>query len=130
MKQQISVLRDRIAAGMPRFGWKLGFTDPAAQTRLGIDRPAVGFLNGARVLPSGSHYPVPPGSRLRLEAEVCLRLGNPVGAGDDLVSARSSIASIAPAFEIVDFARASPSLQEILAGNILHEATVLGEEHS
>ena len=44
MARQLERFREAIAAGMPRVGWKIGINDPAAQERIGLSAPIVGWI--------------------------------------------------------------------------------------
>jgi 2-keto-4-pentenoate hydratase len=126
MARQLSALRAALAAGMPRAGWKIGLNSRAAQARLGVPGPCVGWLHGGRILPSGSTYLPPTGAKLHVEAEVCVRVGRAVRAGTPAAEARAAIADVAPALEIVDHARSWDGLEAIVAHSTFHEATVRG----
>jgi hypothetical protein len=60
MRRQLARFHAAIAAGMPRVGWKICINDPRTQSRLGIDAPFVGPLNGTRVFTSGDAFLVSP----------------------------------------------------------------------
>jgi 2-oxo-hept-3-ene-1,7-dioate hydratase len=113
------------AAGMPRAGWKICVNDPRVQARLGLAAPFVGWLNGARMLPSGATYPVPPGARFLCEPEIAIRVGR-VDDATTLAGARAAIAALAPAFEVVDYGRLSPELGVIVETSSFHDGAVVG----
>jgi 2-keto-4-pentenoate hydratase len=123
---QLDMLRARIAAGMPRRGWKVGINVPEVQTALGIPHALVGWLDGDRVSTSGSTFPATPGSRLHVEPELCLRLAAPVAASADKAEARAAIEAIAPALEIVDYAKPATGLNDIVQHSMFHAGWVLG----
>ncbi len=108
--------RQAIAAGMQPRGWKVGVSIKPMQESFGLTGPCVGWLDGRRVLASGDVIDFAPAAAMRVEPEVCLR----VGAGDRLEA-------IAPALEIVDFSVPPADLDALLACSILHLATVVGE---
>lgn len=111
---------------MRRAGWKICVNDPRVQARLGLDAPFVGWLNGARVIASGGRYPVPDDARLACEPEIAIRIaagGDPAAAD----GARAAIASVAPALEVVDYARISPELATIVETSSFHHGMVVGE---
>jgi 2-keto-4-pentenoate hydratase len=116
METQLARRRDAIAKGMTPRGWKIGLNVAAVQASFGLTGPCVGWLDGRRVLASGAFIDFLPEVKMRVEPEVCLR----VGAGGRLEA-------IAPALEIVDFTVPPKDLFELLAGSILHVATVVGE---
>ena len=47
----------------------------------------------------------------------------------DVAEARAAIGALAPAFEIVDYARGASDLDSLLAHSMFHAGTVLGESH-
>lgn len=128
MAVQLARMKEAIARGAPRVGWKVGINDPAAQQRLGIDGILVGWLNGQAVYPSGATYVEKPGMVLRVETEVAIRLHRDVPPGATLDEARKAIASLAPALEIVNVTDRPRDLRGLIEGDILHEATILGAE--
>jgi 2-keto-4-pentenoate hydratase len=126
MARQRERLREALAAGMPRLGWKVGINVPEIQRRLDIPHAAVGWLDGRRVVDSGDSLVAVPDARLQVEPEIAIRLGRalPVGASPD--DALDAIAEIQLALEIVDYARPTRGLDDLLAHCMFHEATVLG----
>ena len=129
MRRQLRRRHAARAAGMPRAGWKICINDPRVQARLGLDAPFVGWLNGARLIGSGGAYPVPSGARFACEPEIAIRIGRP-GDLASLAGARAAIAALAPAFEVVDYRRASPELAVIVETSSFHDGAVLGEPRS
>ena len=128
MATQLETLRAASAAGMPRAGWKVGLNFQEAQSRLGLSQPTVGWLHGGRILTSDAVYSPADRARLFVEAEVCLRLGRRVLPGVSIAEARASIAAVAPALEIVDYARSWAGLAAILSHSMFHDATIRGPE--
>lgn len=116
MEVQLSRRRDAIAAGMQPRGWKVGVSIKPMQERFGLMGPCIGWLDGRRVLASGGAIDFAQTAAMRVEPEVCLR----VGAGNRLEA-------IAPALEIVDYSVPPADLDALLACSILHLATVVGE---
>jgi 2-oxo-hept-3-ene-1,7-dioate hydratase len=117
MKAQLRRWRDLLVVGMPRLGWKIGFNDTRVISRMGLDGPLVGWLDGGRALRSGDVYTVRPGTRIALEAEVAVRVG---GGG--------AVAGVAPAFELVNYSLPANSLEGMLEHDLFHEAVVFGRE--
>lgn len=112
--------RERVLAdGVEAVGWKLGFGAPAAMEKLGTPAPLVGFLTSRSVL-EGDAAGVGGWSNPMLEPEIALR----VARGADGVS----IASVAPAFELIDLSPPPEDPEAILAGNIYHRHVVFGSE--
>ncbi len=128
MAVQRARMHEALARGMPRVGWKVALNDPAVQKRMGIEGSLVGWLNGQAVYPSGATYIEKPGMTLRVEPEVAIRLSRDVAAEASLEDARRAIVSLAPALEIVNPGNAARDLRGLIEGDILHEATILGQE--
>lgn len=126
MGRQIAAFRAAQAAGMPRLGWKIGINDPAAQQRMGLPAPIVGWLDGRRLIRPGEPYAPPAGAKPRIEAETGILIGRDVGAGPSPEAAREAIAAIAPAIEFVNGAKPLVPVDELLAHDILHDAVLLG----
>ena len=128
MARQLEAFHARVAAGMPRLGWKIGINDPAAQQRLGLDATLVGWLDGERVFETGQAYRTSAGAKPRVEAEIAVRLGAEVPVGSSVGVARSAIAAIAPAIEFVNGTKPLSPLDELLAHDILHDGVLFGAE--
>jgi 2-keto-4-pentenoate hydratase len=124
---QLDAMRGRIAAGMPRRGWKVGINVPEIQAKLGVEHSLVGWLDGDKILRSGAKLPIPPGSLFHVEPELCLRLEESVDAGVDLVTARVAVDAVAPALEIVDYAKPANTLTDIVRHSMFHVACALGD---
>jgi len=126
MAIQLARLRDAIDAGMPRRGWKIGINVPEILEAQGLSHPGVGWIRGDRVLESGAMFEPPAGARLHVEAEICLRMSGmpPPGCGRE--EAFAAIASVAPALEIVNYARSADGLDDVIADSMFHEACVIG----
>ena len=124
---QIEAMRARIAAGMPRRGWKVGINVPEIQAKLGLEHSLVGWLDGERILASGATLSIPPGSLFHVEPELCLRLETSVEGGADLATARAAVDAVAPALEIVDYAKPAKSLSDIVQHSMFHAACALGD---
>lgn len=126
MESQIEAFHAALASGMPRLGWKIGLNDPAAQQRLGLPGPVVGWLDGRRLLREGEPYRPPAGAKPRIEAETAILLGADVPGDATLAAARAAIAAVAPAIEFVDATKPLFPVDELLANDILHDAVLLG----
>jgi 2-keto-4-pentenoate hydratase len=114
---QLERFRERLAGGMPRLGWKVGFSDPKAMSRMGLSGPLVAWLDGERQVAPGSEYTPSAGGRTLIEAEMAIRLGSGL-----------AIERAAPAIEIVDLSREMAGPDAILAHSIFHEAVVIEAE--
>lgn len=126
MARQLERLREARAAGMPRLGWKVGINVPEIQQRLGIPHAAVGWLDGRHVVESGDTLVAPVEAKLQVEPEIAIRLGRALPAGAGAEEARDAIAGVQLALEIVDYARPTTGLDDLVAHCMFHEATVLG----
>jgi len=115
MEVQLARRREAIAAGMRPRGWKIGLNVKAVQGHFGIGAPVVGWLDGRRVLASGESFGFEPTKAMRVEPEVCLRVGE-----------HNRLEAIAPALEIVDYSTPPSDLFALLASSVLHLATVVG----
>lgn len=116
MEVQLARRAEAIAAGMPARGWKVGINVAAVQAHFGLSAPCIGWLDGRRVLASGAEIDFLPEVGMRVEPEVCLRVG-PNGRLD----------AVAPALELVDFTVPPADLFSLLSSSIIHVATVVGE---
>ncbi|MBY0400805.1 hypothetical protein K2X89_10945 [Myxococcota bacterium] len=116
MEVQLARRREAIAAGMPARGWKIGLNGEGAQAHFGVLAPCVGWLDGRRILASGAIIDFLPEVGMRVEPEVCLRVG-----------ANGKLEAVAPALEIVDFTVPPKDLFTLLSSSIVHVATVVGE---
>lgn len=116
----------RLAQGMPRRGWKVGINVPEVQQRLGLSHALVGWLDGDRFFADGDTLALAPGSLLQAEPELCLRLGRTLAPDSSIEAAHAALDALAPALEIVDYARAKASLDDIVGHSMFHSACVLG----
>lgn len=116
MKAALARRREAIEQGMVPRGWKIGLNVSGVQAHFGVAGPCVGWLDGRRILATGAVVDFLPEASMRIEPEVCLR----VGAGGRLEA-------IAPALEIVDFTTPPKDLFALLSSSILHLAAVVGE---
>ena len=126
MRRQLNQFNGAVSAGMPRTGWKIGASDPAAQERMGITAPLLGWLDGRRVFDAAGSYQPPADARPLLEAEVAVRLGSDVPQGVSREEAAHAITDVAPAFEFVNGTKPSTPLDEMLAHDILHDGVMFG----
>lgn len=127
MQVQLSKWKSKLELGHKRVGWKIGFNTKDDQTRMKIESPVVGFLTSESVLDSGSTYKGNNSSKLMVEAEVAILIGQDVDADVSNELATKAIKGYAPAIEIVDFARTSHDMTSILEDNIFHETVIFGE---
>jgi 2-keto-4-pentenoate hydratase len=129
MTRQIATWRDTVAGRQQRLGWKIGFNMAADQQRLGLPSAMVGYLTAERRLAPGGRCHATPHARLLVEPEVALLIGCDVPAGASAEQAHAAIEAYAAALELVDTTRSvNNDIEEILAGNMFHEAVVLAEQ--
>jgi 2-keto-4-pentenoate hydratase len=126
MQAQLAALREARAKGMPRRGWKVGINVPEVLERLGLRHSGVAWLDGWQVRRSGEALAAPPGSRLHVEPELCLALAAAPDRAAGREAARACLAQVAPALEIVDYARPASGLDEVVAHGMFHAGCVLG----
>jgi 2-keto-4-pentenoate hydratase len=112
---QASRLRERIAAGERRAGWKVALNDPRVQRALGIAAPVIGHLTSATVLDPGDPHSLAGTTRPAIEPEVAVHIGD-----------EGRIAGLGAALEIIDVDLPFEDLGAILEGNVFHRAAVLG----
>lgn len=124
--QQLQQLDARIAAGMPRRGWKVGLNVPEVQKKLGLTHALLGWLDGARCYSSGASVPVPATAKLHIEVELCVRLALAVDASADAAAALAAVDAIAPALELVDYAVPVSGLADVIRSSMFHYGWVLG----
>lgn len=127
MERQLQQWRSALAGGEGRLGWKIGFNRAADQQKFDLPSPMIGYLTQRRRIVAGGSYAVSTESAILAEPEIALLLGCDVAPGSSLADARNAIAAWAPALELVDTTRThSSDIEEILAGNLFHEAVVIG----
>jgi 2-keto-4-pentenoate hydratase len=127
LRLQAAELRRRLAAGMPRAGWKVCVNDGRMQKKLGLDGCFAGFLDGSRALRSGDAWKVEEGSILGVEPELAIRFRAGVAAGDPAEAIRRAIEGVAPAIEVVDWKGAKLDLESLAASSSFHAGFVVGE---
>jgi 2-keto-4-pentenoate hydratase len=115
LERQAARLRERLAAGERRAGWKIALNDPRVQRALGIGAPVIGYLTSATVLPGGSEHSLAGATRPAIEPEVAVHLGE-----------GGEIAALGAALEVIDVDLPFEDLDAILEGNVFHRAAALG----
>jgi len=116
VRRQHERLARALESGMPWLGWKICVNEPTNLRRLGLDRPFVGYLDGARRFGTGDTCPLGPGGVFAVEPELAIQ----VGEGE------ASIAALAPALEIVDYTRGAFTLAGVVESSSFHHGVVLG----
>jgi 2-oxo-hept-3-ene-1,7-dioate hydratase len=128
MEAQLARWREQVAASGRRLGWKIGFNDRASQERLSLREPVIGFMHRDGMLESGATFVASPGSTIKAEMEIAIRIGRDVHSGSTTDEAEAAIAALAPAFEIVDVTHPLEGIEALLRGNLYHAAVVIGAE--
>lgn len=126
IREQLRTLGQRLAAGMPRAGWKICVNDPRMQKRLGLSSSFVGFLDGVRHLSSGEVWKVEEGAVLGVEPEFAIRFRESVDARADADAIRRAIEGVAPAIEVVDWRSAKFDLATLASSSSFHAGFVTG----
>jgi len=126
MTAQLARRREALAAGAERVGWKLGINAPAVQRALGIDGVVLGHLTSATTIPPGASHSLTGGTRVAMEVEVALHVGDDLPGGADAEAARRAVAGLGAAIEFVDLNRAFDDVEAIVAGNVFHRAVAFG----
>ncbi len=102
-RTQLAVLALHLAAGGEQAGWKIGFTAPAVRAHFRSDQPVFGYLLGHRGYTSGLSFSFVDMLAPLIEAELMFTLGKPLkGPGVTAKQALDAIASVAPAFEVLE----------------------------
>ncbi len=129
MQAQMARRAERIGAGEKPLGWKIGFGAPATLEKLNIRAPQVAYLMQGGLLASGAQLNVKDWKQPVAEPEIAVQLASDLPAGSDAATARSAIAALMPAIELLDLdpAPTPENLETVLAGGIYQRHVVLGE---
>ncbi|MGA0122641.1 MAG: 2-keto-4-pentenoate hydratase [Gaiellales bacterium] len=112
--------------GGPRIGWKVGFTNRAAQERNGASEPVLAGLLGQHAYAGEAEIVSPRGTGLAVEPEIALRLASPLAGPVSREEAATAIDAVAIAMEVVE-PRGAPDLHTTVADGVLQFGCVLGE---
>lgn len=126
MEKQLRLRQDRLDAGDKSIGWKVGFGTSAAQERLGINAPLIGFLTEKTVLPSGAKVSIEGWVKPAVESEIAIYMGTDLDGNINRETTRAAIASIGPAFELADVHFPPEDVERIIADNIYNRHVILG----
>ncbi len=85
-----------------QIGWKVGFTNAAALQRHGASEPVFAGLLGGNSYVEEAELASPSGKGLAIEAEIAVRLGQPLSGPISRQEAAAAIDGVAIAFEIVE----------------------------
>lgn len=100
---QLKLLAMNLRDGEEQAGWKIGITSNAVREFMKSDTPAFGYLLGSRHFSSGLSFSYGEMIAPAIEAELCFTLGQPLkGPNVTPEQVVKAIASVAPAFEIVE----------------------------
>ena len=130
MQAQLDTWRRTVQTQGNRLGWKIGFGERAAQQRVGLAAPVIGFLRRDRLLPAGGQFLIPTNAVIKAEVEVAIRVGRDVDADVSPAQAEAAIVAMAPAVEVVDVTQPLTGIEALLAGNLYHAAVLIGPESS
>jgi 2-keto-4-pentenoate hydratase len=122
---QLGILDRRCAAGERHIGWKVGLTAEPAQQEFGCDEPVFGCLMESH--PSGHVFRrrdlVSPG----FEAELCLRVSQPLTGEVSLREVCRAVDQVYPALEIIETRGDSAQQFAVsVADNVRQRTVVLG----
>lgn len=121
------------ALGFTRIGWKVGATNPAAQSAIGAREAFVGPIFSERRYENGAEIETPATALRVTEAEFALTLNRdlpPRGAAYGFDEVASAVALVHPAVEVVDkrlVEPASNSVNWIIADGGANHSFVLGD---
>ena len=127
MATQFGLRTQRINDGEKQIGWKAGFGAPAVLEKLKLDAALVGFMNDENQLGSGETVSLAGWNKPAAEPEIAVYMGSDLAGGADADTARSAIAAIGPAIELVDLKMSLDDVEGILSGNIFHRHVILGD---
>ncbi len=109
-------------------GWKIGMTSGASRNAMGEGVRPFGFVLASRIRPRGARLSLAELARGGVENELCLILGESLGADATAQSARASVAAVAPAFEINQRRLARETSTGVrVADNLSNWGIVVGE---
>lgn len=97
---QLSLLQRYLDEGATLGGWKIGMTSGASRNAMGDGIRPFGFVLQSRILTSHSELARSSLYKGGVENELCLILGDALGADATPERAKRAVAQIAPAFEI------------------------------
>jgi 2-keto-4-pentenoate hydratase len=127
MRRQSELRALRIHAGAKVIGWKVGFGAPAAQAKMKLSGPLIGFLLDRAVLPSGARVSVRGWHKPVAEPEIAVHIGRDLPADGSLDTVRAAISGVGPAIEIADVDGPTDDVEAVLAGDIFQRHVVVGK---
>lgn len=126
MAAQMTLRRQLLADGAKQIGWKVGLGAPAAQQKLKLTAPLVGFILDRALLESGSTVPLGGWQRPVAEAEIAAYIGQDLPAHANREAVRKSIAAIGPAIELADVTCEMDDIRAVLGCDIFQRHVILG----
>lgn len=127
----LALIDNHTANGNPQLGWKVGLTAKAIREQVGATAPSFAVLYKNGRWPSGISHPFSDLTNPGFENELCLTMGKTLkGKGVTEDEAAAAVATIAPAFEIIEH-RPPPgkgSSELSAADNGQQRAFIVGEE--
>jgi 2-oxopent-4-enoate/cis-2-oxohex-4-enoate hydratase len=127
---QLGLLEMKLAHGEQQAGWKVGLTADTMREMFGGKEPVFGHLLESSSVPSGHMFEIAGLRNPMVENEILVTMGDDLSGPDaTLAQARQAMASIAPAFEIVELRGADMRVDLPLAvtDNVGQYAFVHGE---
>src|SRR5262249_59124211 len=100
-------------------GWRVALGARAAQHRMKLSGPLIGFMLARAILPSGGRVSVAQWHKPVAEPEIAVHIGRDLPANADEAAVRTAIAALAPAIEIADVDGPTDDVESVLAGDIL-----------
>ena len=122
---QLGVMERRIAAGERQIGWKMGLTAKAIQEQFGFTEPVFGCI--LETVESGHTFDAESLISPGFETELCMRLGHGLEGEITLEDASAAVASIHPAFEIIETRGDARQLHMLCADNSQQRSVVIGD---
>lgn len=125
---QLAVLDQRVERGSRRIGWKVGLTAKPIQEQFNVHEPGFGFLLDDAPHASGDAIAFAPLISPGLENELCMTMGAALaGPGVTFDAAAAAIATVAPAFELIETRGDSRgNLAKGIPDNLQQKGIILG----
>ncbi|WP_027245418.1 2-oxo-hept-4-ene-1,7-dioate hydratase [Leisingera daeponensis] len=134
---QQALIRQKLASGRSKIGWKIGLTSRAMQQALNITTPDSGVLLDDMAFENGATVPAGRFIQPRVEAEIAFIMKSPLAGAEctreDVLAATDYVA---PSLEILDtrILRADPAtgqariITDTISDNAANAGVVLGAE--
>ncbi len=128
-RAQLAILERKLARGERQAGWKVGLTAPAMREMFGSNEPVFGYLLESGRIESGFRFRYAGLRTPMVENELLITLASDLsGPNAGVDDARKAVASIAPAFEIIEMRGADmkADLPLAISDNVAQRAFVHG----